>query len=164
MKLQSAIEYLTTYGWAILIIAIVIVALFEIVTGAPQVQTCILPAGFFCPSFYMSTNGISDNIVINLVQATQYPIEVTALGCVNPESLSNMIPVNEINVIPPNTALNMPIGSNQTFNLQCYSNGTAYYGAVKSVYSGYLIINYTNAYTGFPNTAYGSVRVVVSSG
>ena len=51
MKLQSAVEYLTTYGWAILIIAIVIMALFEIIAGAPQAQECILPAGFSCPYF-----------------------------------------------------------------------------------------------------------------
>ncbi len=153
-----------TYGWAILIISIVIVALYEIISSVPPIQTCILPAGFSCPSFYMSTNGVSDNIIINLVQSTQYPIAITALGCVTPESLNHMIPVNQINVIPPNTALDMPIGSNQTFNLQCYSNGTAFYGPIKSTYSGYLIINYTNAYTGFPNTAYGSVRVQVSSG
>ena len=30
MKLQSAMEYLMTYGWAILIIAIVMVALFSL--------------------------------------------------------------------------------------------------------------------------------------
>lgn len=160
MKLQSAVEYLTTYGWAILIISIVILALFEIVSGAPQVQECILPAGFSCPSFYMATNGM---LFINLVQSTQYPIQVSALGCVNPESLSHMIPVNQITSAPANV-INMPIGSNRTFTFQCYSNNTAFSGPIKSVYSGYLIINYTNAYTDFPNTVYGSIRAVVSSG
>ncbi|MHB1829859.1 MAG: LamG domain-containing protein [Candidatus Micrarchaeaceae archaeon] len=43
MKLQSAMEYLSTYGWAILIIAIVMVALFSLgvfnpVTFAPKAQ------------------------------------------------------------------------------------------------------------------------------
>jgi hypothetical protein len=160
MKLQSAIEYLTTYGWAILIIGIVLVALFEIVTGTPQVQECILPAGFSCPSFYMTTSG---NIIINLVQATQYPLKVTALGCNYPQS-ANTIPVNEIAVMPPNTFVLMPIGANYTFNFQCFANGTAFSGGIKSIYGGYLTINYTNAYTNLPNTVYGSVRVEVTSG
>ncbi|MGC8538128.1 MAG: hypothetical protein ACP5MZ_04090 [Candidatus Micrarchaeia archaeon] len=30
MKLQSAMEYLMTYGWAILIVAVVLAALFEL--------------------------------------------------------------------------------------------------------------------------------------
>ncbi len=159
MKLQSAVEYLTTYGWAFLIIAIVIAVLFEIVTGLPPLEECILPAGFSCPAFYLSSNGM---LFMNLVQATQYPIEVTALGCTNPESLSSMVPVNQINVLPPNTFVYMPIGANATFNFQCYQNGLPYSGAVKSTYTGYITINYINAYTNFPNTIYGSISVTVS--
>ncbi len=161
MKLQSAIEYLTTYGWALLIIGIVAVSLFLIITSAPAVQECVLPAGFSCPAFYLSSNGM---LFINLVQATQYPIEVTALGCVSPESTANMMVVNAIGaVLPPNTFVNMPVGSNYTFNIQCYSYGAPFSGSIKSAYTGYLIINYTNAYTNFPNTVYGSLRAVVSS-
>ena len=152
-------EYLTTYGWAILIIAIVIAALFMLVSSAPtQVQECILPAGFSCPAFYMSSDGV---LFINLVQATQYPIQVSSIGCTNPESLSYMVPVNQLTYAPTNV-VDMPIGSNQIFNVPCYSNGTAFSGTPSSIFSGYLIINYTNAYTNFPNTVYGSVRVAVS--
>ena len=158
IKLQSAMEYLTTYGWAILIIAIVLVALFQIINSAPsQLQTCLMPAGFACPAFYLASNGV---LFVNLIQTTQYPITVTALGCVNPESLSHMYNANQIT---PYNSISMPIGSNYTFSVTCWSNSTQYSGTIGQIFSGYLIVNYTSAYTNFPNTLYGTLRVAVSS-
>lgn len=51
-KGQSAMEYLMTYGWAILIIAIVLVALFElgIFNGSTLPTTCVAQSGFVCSS------------------------------------------------------------------------------------------------------------------
>ena len=46
---QSAMEYLMTYGWAILIIAVVLAALFElgVFNGSNLApQACIAQAGF----------------------------------------------------------------------------------------------------------------------
>lgn len=159
MKLQSAIEYLTTYGWAILILSIVGVAIFAIISSSSNaVQECTLPAGFACPSFYISQNGL---LYINLIQSTQNPIQVTAIGCTNPQSESYMTTENS----PPSNYIYMAIGSNYTFNnVYCYSNGTVWNKMpIKSVFSGYLEINYTNAYTGFPNTVYGTIMVESSS-
>ena len=50
LKLQSAMEYLMTYGWAILIIAVVMVALFSlgILGGSPLGTTCLPQSGFEC--------------------------------------------------------------------------------------------------------------------
>lgn len=158
MKLQSALEYMTTYGWAILIISIVVVALVVLINlaSAPQ-QTCVLPAGFGCQSYYMvssPTSGPSDNVVVNLVQSTSYPIQVTAMGCSNP-----LTPVDTYVFSKP---VPIPIGSNYTFNIQCYTNGSFYTGAIGQTFSGYLIVNYTNAYTGFPGSIYGKISVLVS--
>jgi len=52
LKLQSAMEYLMTYGWAILIIAVVMVALFSlgILGGNPLGTTCLAQSGFTCQS------------------------------------------------------------------------------------------------------------------
>ncbi len=44
-RMQSALEYLTTYGWALLIVAIVAVALFLLVKPT-QTQECALPGDF----------------------------------------------------------------------------------------------------------------------
>lgn len=171
-KLQSAMEYLTTYGWAILIIGLAIAVLFELISGATSnpTQVCSPPAGFSCPTFFMSQNGL---LQFNLLQATQSPISITALGCGNSQAvaLSRMdyTPMlttppsgNQLDTFPITMPANVPIGANETFSVQCYSNNTAYFGQINNVYSGYVTVNYTNAYTQFPNTIYGKVVVKVS--
>ena len=61
LKGQSAMEYLMTYGWAILIIAVVLAALFELgvfgTGGTPQ--ACIAQSGFICatPTFSAGASG-----------------------------------------------------------------------------------------------------------
>ena len=50
-KAQSAMEYLMTYGWAILIIAVVLAALFAIGTfggSAGTPDACIAQPGYTC--------------------------------------------------------------------------------------------------------------------
>lgn len=48
-KNQSAMEYLMTYGWSILIIAIVLTTLFSLnVFGSVNVNSCIPDIGFLC--------------------------------------------------------------------------------------------------------------------
>ncbi len=66
MKGQSAMEYLMTYGWSILIIAIALIALFELgILGGPTLPTtCVAQSGFVCsnPSV-LGANGGSSVIV-----------------------------------------------------------------------------------------------------
>ncbi len=60
-KAQSAMEYLMTYGWAILIIAVVLAALFElgVFNGSNLApQACIAQAGFVCRNPVYTANGI----------------------------------------------------------------------------------------------------------
>ncbi len=71
VKAQSAMEYLMTYGWAILIIAVVLGALFSlgIFSGTSTLGTaCIARTGFLCQSAsYQHTNG---GILVTLGQNT----------------------------------------------------------------------------------------------
>jgi len=51
LKAQSAMEYLMTYGWAILIIAVVLGALFSlgVFSGSSLIgNACIAGPGFLC--------------------------------------------------------------------------------------------------------------------
>jgi hypothetical protein len=166
MKLQSAIEYLSTYGWAILILSIVGVVFFTFINvSSSSPQECILPAGFSCQNFFMTQNGL---LTLNLLQTTSDPIGVTAIGCTNPQSFSYDLPVNQVTNPPatglPVNILEMPIGSNYIFsNIQCYSNGTAFFGRIGSIFTGYVEINYTNSYTGIPGTIYGKISVKATS-
>ncbi len=66
-KGQSAMEYLMTYGWAILVIAVVLAALFELGvfsggTGLPN--ACVGQSGFQCTLISAGAN----NVVIQLGQ------------------------------------------------------------------------------------------------
>ncbi|MCL5101850.1 MAG: hypothetical protein M1544_00635 [Candidatus Marsarchaeota archaeon] len=68
-KAQSAMEYLMTYGWAILIIAIVLAALFSLgifSSSSFTGTTCIASSGFLCSS-PVWTNG---NFIASLGQST----------------------------------------------------------------------------------------------
>lgn len=86
MKLQSAMEYLTTYGWAILILAIILTALYGLGVfslGTPTVQpgscyvlrpngpetTQFLSMGGTCtgilPEFTIDASSYSGNIMVN---------------------------------------------------------------------------------------------------
>ena len=59
---QSAMEYLMTYGWAILIIAVVLAALFElgVFNGSNLApQACIAESGFICKNPVYTANGIT---------------------------------------------------------------------------------------------------------
>ena len=59
-KAQSAMEYLMTYGWAILIIAVVLGALFSlgVFNGQNFVSACVASSGYLCQSpTYSHTTG-----------------------------------------------------------------------------------------------------------
>jgi len=60
LKAQSAMEYLMTYGWAILIIAVVLGALFSlgVFSGSSLLGTsCIASPGYYCQNPVLSTSG-----------------------------------------------------------------------------------------------------------
>ena len=74
-KGQSAMEYLITYGWAILIIAIALGVLFELGLFNPSsfVSTsCIFPADFSCIFSTLSSNGM---LTVNMQQSTSSSLE-----------------------------------------------------------------------------------------
>ncbi|MFP3289196.1 MAG: hypothetical protein RXO35_02080 [Candidatus Micrarchaeota archaeon] len=59
-KAQSAMEYLMTYGWAILIIAVVLGALFSlgVFSGSSLLGTsCVASPGYLCQNPVLSTSG-----------------------------------------------------------------------------------------------------------
>ena len=70
-----------TYGWAILIMLVVIAVLFYLGVFSPndsQVKSCVFPAGFTCADFDVDANG---NLYLDVGQATGKQITVTAVGC-----------------------------------------------------------------------------------
>ncbi len=75
MRLQSAMEYLMTYGWAILIIAVVMVAMFSLGLFSPSATTtCAATPGYQCSAvtFNHGTLGTfpAGNVVLTFGQNT----------------------------------------------------------------------------------------------
>ena len=125
---QSAMEYLMTYGWAILIIAIVLASLFELgVFGSVHTGTaCIASVGFLCASPTMNTMGY---LSINLGQAAGYPINITGVAC----TTSSSAPASFGSV-----TLNLASGSQATQVFSCPLTS----GMIGSYFTGYLWIKY----------------------
>ncbi|MDE1860497.1 MAG: hypothetical protein KGH72_02150 [Candidatus Micrarchaeota archaeon] len=70
-RLQSAMEYLMTYGWAILIIAVVMVALFSLGVlggGSPLGTTCLAKSGYVCSQPLFSS--VTGNLLVYVGQST----------------------------------------------------------------------------------------------
>ncbi|MDE1860498.1 MAG: hypothetical protein KGH72_02155 [Candidatus Micrarchaeota archaeon] len=71
IKLQSAMEYLMTYGWAILVIAVVMVALFSLGIlggGTPFGTTCLAQSGYVCSQPVFSS--VTGNLLVTVGQAS----------------------------------------------------------------------------------------------
>lgn len=155
MKVQSAIEYLSTYGWAILIIAVVLSALFAMGVFSYHTQECLLQAGLGCLAYSIAQNGL---LSLNIVQLTQSPINVTAIGCyTSPNAMNMQLPYN-----PPSNQIYMAIGANYTFGLRCYQGNVIYKGKLGSEYMGFISVNYTDTTTGLPQVGYGKIALQVT--
>ena len=81
IRAQSAMEYLMTYGWAILIIAVVLGALFSLgvfSSGALLGTACVAGPGFQCQNPVLLTTG---NVAFTFGQSTGATLYNVALGC-----------------------------------------------------------------------------------
>jgi hypothetical protein len=83
-KGQSAIEYLTTYGWMLLVVAIVGGAIFTTVQGQSQLQSVTGYAGadVGIDNFGLTSNGLA----VQVVSQGSDPVEITNLTITNEDS------------------------------------------------------------------------------
>ncbi|MCL5433828.1 MAG: hypothetical protein M1538_02520, partial [Candidatus Marsarchaeota archaeon] len=178
IKLQSAIEYLVTYGWAILIIAIVLFVIFNSGLLNPQKPTyCVTSSDFSCPVY--NFNASSGKLTINLYQYTSSPINITAFGCntnktlpemqipYNPRAIVYYIPITiensqpsptpapfqqMVNITESNYAQYITYNSNFANFEYFYANGTVIPAWIESNNSGKLI-TWVNIKGGIPSSS-----------
>lgn len=130
LKGQSAIEYLMTYGWSVLIIALVIAAMFAlgVFNGVfRSTTTCIPVPGFACTSAVLYSNGA---LVTNLgIDDLSAPIRIVSVGC----STTDAAPANMINV---NTYVNSGVPQTTFFECPLKSTlvGTPFTGTIWIAY------------------------------
>lgn len=151
-KAQGAFEYMSTYSWALLVLAIAAAAIYFSGILNPNgvtTQQCLLQGGFSCINAYMGSNGV---LVLNLQQTTGTPIEVTAVGCNTNQTIANVLV----------SGVYLPAGANNTFIVQCYFGTTLYSGTSGSKFSGWVQVNYTDLLTGAPLISFGRVLTQIT--
>ncbi len=147
-------EYLVTYGWAILVIAIVIAALFAlgVFNNQSTPTVCLFPSDFGCLNSFVYANG---GLSINIQQTYSPQINITAIGCNTNKTTQDMLKVSP--QITLNAGANASIDGNLTQALKCYSGGNAYTSPVGTTFHGFIMLNYTNTQTGLKYTVVGQL-------
>ena len=157
MRLQNAIEYLTTYAWAILVLTLIIGVLFVLGlfnTNNYYAQSqCAIASGFACSNLVMAANGL---LSYTLEQSTNNPVNITAYTCDQNDSIAKMQ--------SPASQVYMPVGSNYTVSVQCYGPQSTgkFSGTLGTTYVGYVIVNYTDQVTKLPSTIFGRITVKIT--
>ena len=115
-KLQSAMEYLMSYGWAILIIAVVVAVMFELglFNGPPIANACIGSVGFSCQNAIFTNGGY---LQFELGQATGHTIYINGIACSQNTSADGYPMYGNIGVTPFGNAYGYAtINYNSTYN------------------------------------------------
>ncbi len=156
-KLQSAMEYLMTYGWAILIIAVILGSLFQLgvfSAGSLTGNSCIALSGFLCLSPTLVTSGAISFIFGEQTGAPLYNVEFACAGAAASTGLPNPLTAfNSISatgsVLPPSQTGNTIVnGQTMTISsLPCYASSGSALGSspIGSQFSGYIWVNYTSS-------------------
>ncbi|MDD5318155.1 MAG: hypothetical protein PHF51_05520 [Candidatus ainarchaeum sp.] len=133
-------EYLMTYGWAILIMLVVVAVLFYLgvfnQTSTPK--RCTLQAGFTCYDYGLYANESNTQMYLDLGQATGRTINVTGINCTS-SSVDLPVPgdITEGILIASGAHVVVANGSSPTDLVIC-CNGTS--GPCKAKFA----IRYTN--------------------
>ncbi|MDE1804548.1 MAG: hypothetical protein KGH59_02070 [Candidatus Micrarchaeota archaeon] len=136
-KLQSAMEYLMTYGWAILIIAVVLGALYQLGifsgSGIGSSNSCLTTAGFTCQTPVLNSTGW---LGIKFGQIGTGSITITATGC----TANTISPA-----VTQNTYIILSSGQTSAIPFSCPLSSNA----IGTTFSGYLWLVYnTQSATG----------------
>lgn len=148
--LQSAVEFLTTYGWAILLVAIVIVALYGFGFFNTTMDQCSLGSGLSCQNEALAPNGI---LSVAVLQTTGGQINVTGIACAEGNSSVKFQPVQ----------WTQNSSTTHTYTVQCYTPSASAYSAPSgSVFKGGVGLLYRETLTGYTHAVYGIVKVTVT--
>ncbi len=138
-KSQAAMEFLMTYGWAILVVLAAIAALAYFGVLSPEKflpEKCILAPGLACTSHKVGTdqttlviaNSLGKTITVNSIQVG---------GCTQPFS-SVMVSGNSSNFVIPCTN-----------------------GVLKDTFNSEIVLGYTEGQSGLTKTVYGDIATKV---
>ncbi len=169
-RAQTAIDFITSYGVAVLVLSVTIYIILQLGVFNPQIAPsyCNTAPSFSCAAYVMYPNG---TFTFLLGQTIGGSIIISGIGCsseingtgVGPE-FGNVGLVGTSMYYPTNgftkgTVLlsNLP----QQFSVNCYNSGSGLpaTASLGSSFAGFLWLNYT--YSGLPST-YQTVQQVLT--
>ncbi len=144
-KSQSAMEYLMTYGWAVLVVLVVITLLFSY-SYIPRsdkfsVNRCVFQSGIVCID-YKVENDPSDNGVIKLAIYNSHGHDMTDI----------VVTTTDCGVA---NQTDIPSGENAIVTVNCSQPLSG------SKYSGEVNITYINPVSGLTHTIQGSISTTI---
>ncbi|MEM3555201.1 MAG: hypothetical protein QXF56_00535 [Candidatus Micrarchaeia archaeon] len=168
-------EYLMTYGWAILIIMVVLAILFYLGILKPRTPTyCIFPTGFSCVTHQLSAG--SGKLYLLVGQATGRTIIVTGVNCTQNTSddfatngvITYGAPENRIVMMSGTQAIlsNPNDPSKQWLSISCVdANGKPISDtSFGTIYNGKIYIKYIEADTQMTRVVVGSLLTTYEIG
>lgn len=174
MKMQAAVDFMVSYGLAILIVAVsvYVIARLGIFNNSLTQPTCSTAPSFSCGDISLSRNGL---LTMVITQAIGGAINVTGVACSSGINVTgNQAQYGNTRVWSVNS-INEPLyytGSSFTntngiiiysdgsavININCFGSSGISYQNLGSPYSGYVWFNYT--YGGLPSTYHTVERVL----
>ncbi len=133
-KAQSAMEYLMTYGWAILIIAVVLGALFSlgVFNSSSLIGTsCVALSGYYCANPVLSQSGV---LTLTVGQATGTDYSAATVYIVPSGSTFSPSDANAI--------ITGGLSSGQTAPVSITLSTTGAYSTVGTAFTGYVWLVY----------------------
>ncbi|VVB77214.1 Uncharacterised protein [uncultured archaeon] len=159
-KAQAAIDFMMSYGIALVIITVAVSVIYETSILIPSLtsSSCTPSPGFSCDTFALNRTGILN---ISLSQATGGAVVVQGVACSTQINGSGIgpkygnfyvtgnalwYPAVTINSVLTNTAPNSLLlysGSGTLLRLNCYGAGGIAKGSPGSSFIGYIWLNYS---------------------
>lgn len=158
-KTQTSIDFLSSYGAAILIIAVAIIAVAAFAFYNPAAQSCAAPPGFNCNFISIGRDGV---LTAKISQALGTVITINGAACSDQQNLTTDAPrygnvavsaanpnmeyypaaLGEQGDYPPGNVIYS--GGYYTLRVYCYqTGGSIASGQIGAQFSGYLWLNYS---------------------
>ena len=172
-KLQSAMEYLMTYGWAILVIAIVLVALYAlgVFNGSAFLHpSCIASSGYICTnqSAIVPTNDPTNVLIgFSLGQNGGSAVYNALVGVAaqssgsTPSGFPTPISQNGVCGGGPTGGCTMNAGNIQQVYIDVPASDFNSGNSIGSEFNGYVWLNYSTTPNGPHNNAVKVATLIV---
>lgn len=143
-KGQAALEYLMTYGWAILVIVIVLGILLLLFTNMSKVQRCMTPVGFSCGDSQPIATTVGTDGTLQMSMVLQNGLG-KSIHVQNVQCYSGSEPTT----LATGTAEDVTIGAGNTQafkSVQCYFSSDVTQkatGSANQQFNGVMVFQYT---------------------